>query len=116
MRAPACYYAVRKMEAFRGKRILIVGGGDSALDWTVNLQPLAKRLTLLHRRDAFRAAPDTRQQDARRSSPTSEMDFELGQVMALKGPAPDARAPWSCATTTARPRGRRATCCCRSSG
>ena len=36
------HYAVRKMEAFRDKRILIVGGGDSALDWTVNLQPLGE--------------------------------------------------------------------------
>ena len=35
------HYAVRKMEAFRGKRILIVGGGDSALDWTLNLAPVA---------------------------------------------------------------------------
>src|SRR4051794_5433268 len=43
------FYAVRQMERFRNKRILIVGGGDSALDWTVNLQPLAKRLSLLHR-------------------------------------------------------------------
>src|SRR5687767_9857478 len=41
------FYAVRKMDAFRDKRVLIVGGGDSALDWTVNLQPLARRLTLL---------------------------------------------------------------------
>ena len=39
--------------------MLIVGGGDSALDWTLNLQPLAARLTLLHRRDDFRAAPDS---------------------------------------------------------
>ena len=46
------YYAVRKMEMFRNKKVLIVGGGDSALDWTVNLQPIAKRLTLLHRRAA----------------------------------------------------------------
>ena len=53
------FYAVRRMEMFRDKRVLIVGGGDSALDWTVNLQPVAKRLTLLHRRDAFRAAPHT---------------------------------------------------------
>jgi len=53
------FYSVRRMEMFRNKKILIVGGGDSALDWTVNLQPIARRLTLLHRRDAFRAAPHT---------------------------------------------------------
>src|SRR5581483_7741440 len=52
------FYAVRKMDQFRGKNLLIVGGGDSALDWTLNLQPIAKRLTLMHRRDQFRAAPD----------------------------------------------------------
>ena len=51
------HYAVRKMDAFRGKKILIVGGGDSALDWTLNLQPIARSMTLLHRRDDFRAAP-----------------------------------------------------------
>ena len=53
------HYAVRKMDAFRGKKILIVGGGDSALDWTLNLAPLASHLTLLHRRAEFRAAPDS---------------------------------------------------------
>ena len=37
------FYAVRRMEDFRGKDVLIVGGGDSALDWTLNLQPIAKR-------------------------------------------------------------------------
>src|SRR5579862_8227479 len=40
------HYAVRKMEAFRGKNILIAGGGDSALDWTINLAPVAAKLTL----------------------------------------------------------------------
>ena len=53
------HYAVRKMDAFRGKKILIVGGGDSALDWTLNLAPIASHLTLLHRRAEFRAAPDS---------------------------------------------------------
>jgi len=53
------FYAVRKMEAFRDKRILIVGGGDSALDWTLNLAPIASHITLLHRRSEFRAAPDS---------------------------------------------------------
>ena len=51
------FYAVRRMEDFRDKHVVIVGGGDSALDWTLNLQPIAKSLTLVHRRDAFRAAP-----------------------------------------------------------
>ncbi len=81
------FYAVRQMEIFRGKRVLIVGGGDSALDWTVNLQPLAARLTLLHRRDAFRAAPDSVNK-MRALVADKAMDFELGQVIALKGPAP----------------------------
>ena len=40
----------------RGKNILIAGGGDSALDWTLNLAPVAKSLTLVHHRDGFRAA------------------------------------------------------------
>ncbi len=51
------HYAVRKMEAFKDKDILISGGGDSALDWVLNLQPIAKSMTLVHRRDEFRAAP-----------------------------------------------------------
>lgn len=53
------FYAVRKMDQFRGKHILIAGGGDSALDWTLNLQPLANSMALIHRRDEFRAAPDS---------------------------------------------------------
>ncbi len=53
------FYAVRKIEAFRGKDILIAGGGDSALDWLLNLQPVAKSIGLIHRRDEFRAAPDS---------------------------------------------------------
>jgi thioredoxin reductase (NADPH) len=81
------HYAVRQMERFRGKRVLIVGGGDSALDWTVNLQPLAKRLTLLHRRDAFRAAPDSVNK-MRALVADNAMDLALGQVTGLKGQAP----------------------------
>lgn len=53
------FYAVRKMEQFRDKHIVIAGGGDSALDWTLNLQPIAQSVTLVHRRDDFRAAPDS---------------------------------------------------------
>src|SRR5690606_27635331 len=81
------FYAVRHMEMFRDKRILIVGGGDSALDWTVNLQPISKRLTLLHRRDAFRAAPHTVEK-MRALVAAGSMDLHLGQVSALKGEPP----------------------------
>src|SRR5579864_6188801 len=56
------FYSVRKMETFRGRDLLIVGGGDSALDWTLNLQPIANSVTLLHRRDEFRAAPHSVEQ------------------------------------------------------
>ena len=57
--AKSVYYSVRKMETFRDKNLIIAGGGDSALDWVINLQPLAKKITLVHRRDEFRAAPDS---------------------------------------------------------
>ena len=78
------FYAVRKMEHFRGKRVLIVGGGDSALDWTLNLQPLAERVTLLHRRDAFRAAPHS-VNAMRDLVAQGNMDLKIGQVTALQG-------------------------------
>lgn len=78
------HYAVRKMEAFRGRDILIVGGGDSALDWTLNLQPIARRVTLMHRRDDFRAAPHSVER-MRALVASGAMDLKLGQVMGLKG-------------------------------
>lgn len=53
------FYAVRQMDKFKDKKILIAGGGDSALDWTLNLHPLAKSMDLIHRREEFRAAPDS---------------------------------------------------------
>ncbi len=53
------YYFVKSLEVFRGKNILIVGGGDSALDWALNLEPLAASITLIHRRDKWRAHEDS---------------------------------------------------------
>jgi len=78
------FYAVRRIEPFRGKRVLIVGGGDSALDWVLNLHPVADRVTLLHRRDAFRAAPHS-VNAMRALVADKKMDFVLGQVTGLKG-------------------------------
>jgi thioredoxin reductase (NADPH) len=78
------FYAVRKMEQFRDKELLIVGGGDSALDWTLNLQPVARRITLLHRRDEFRAAPHSVEQ-MRALVAAGKMDLRLGQITALQG-------------------------------
>jgi thioredoxin reductase (NADPH) len=78
------FYAVRKMETFRGRSILIVGGGDSALDWALNLQPIAKRVTLLHRRDVFRAAPHSVEK-MRALVGQGAMDLRFGQVASLEG-------------------------------
>ena len=52
-------YSVRNKEHYKNKDLLIFGGGDSALDWTVELADLTKSLTLVHRRDVFRGAPHT---------------------------------------------------------
>ncbi len=78
------YYSVKKMEAFRGKDVLIVGGGDSALDWTNNLQPVVRNMTLLHRRDDFRAAPDSVNK-MRELVAAGKMQLKIGQVTGLKG-------------------------------
>lgn len=78
------FYSVRKMEDFRDQDIVIVGGGDSALDWTLNLQPLAKSVTLVHRRDAFRAAPSS-VNEMKQLVETGQMNLVLGQVGELEG-------------------------------
>lgn len=78
------FYAVRRMEDFRGQDVLIVGGGDSALDWTLNLQPVARSLTLLHRRDDFRGAPHSVEQ-MRALVREKKIALMIGQMGALEG-------------------------------
>ena len=78
------FYAVRQMNQFKDKEIVIVGGGDSALDWSLNLQPIAKKITLIHRRDSFRAAPDSVTK-MRELVDKGAMTFQLGQVKNLIG-------------------------------
>ena len=78
------HYAVRRLEDFRDKNVMIVGGGDSALDWTLNLHPVAKRITLVHRRDDFRGAPHS--VNAMRELVREEkMDLVIGQVGSIAG-------------------------------
>ena len=52
-------YMVKNPELFRDKRVVLAGGGDSALDWTIFLANVAERVTLVHRNETFRGAPDT---------------------------------------------------------
>jgi len=53
------HYSVGRREDFRGKRLVIAGGGDSAVDWALSLAGLAARIYVVHRRQRFRAAPDS---------------------------------------------------------
>ena len=52
-------YMVKNPELFRDKEIVLAGGGDSALDWTIYLSNISKRVTLVHRGETFRGAPDS---------------------------------------------------------
>lgn len=78
------YYAVRRQEMFRDKNIVIAGGGDSALDWTLCLEPIAKKITLVHRREEFRGAPDTVEK-MRALQSTGKIDVHVAQIKGLKG-------------------------------
>ena len=53
------FYLVRRREDFRGRRVVIAGGGDSAVDWALSLAEIAERVTVVHRRGKFRAAPQS---------------------------------------------------------
>ena len=78
------FYSVKKMDVFQNKNLVIAGGGDSALDWTLSLQPIAKSLTLVHRRDDFRAAPDTINK-MRNLVSENKMALEIAQLKEIKG-------------------------------
>jgi thioredoxin reductase (NADPH) len=67
------YYMVKDPERFRDKKIIIAGGGDSALDWTIFLSNVAAEVTLIHRNESFRGAPDS-----------AEKVFELAKTGKIK--------------------------------
>ena len=78
------FYAVRKMDAFKDHDLVIAGGGNSALDWALNLQPLVKSLTLVHRRDDFRAAPDSVRK-MRELVEAGKMGLVIGNITDVQG-------------------------------
>lgn len=77
-------YSVRRMDEFRDQDVVVVGGGDSALDWTLNLQPIARSMTLVHRRPEFRAAPDSVNKMYALQE-TGQLEFQIGQVTGVAG-------------------------------
>lgn len=80
----AVRYLVARKEEFRGKRVVIAGGGDSAVDWALSLKDIAK-VSVVHRRPKFRAAPETSAQlEAAASRGEVEMVIPY-QLHALKG-------------------------------
>jgi thioredoxin reductase (NADPH) len=78
------FYAVRKRSDFEGRDLVVVGGGDSALDWTLDLLPTVKSLTLVHRRDKFRAAPHS-VAAMEQAVAEGRMKFVMGELDHLEG-------------------------------
>jgi len=78
------FYAVRKMEQFRGKNVLIAGGGDSALDWTVNLNPVVAGMTLVHRRNEFRGMQATVDQMYALVK-SGKVNLQIGDILRING-------------------------------
>jgi thioredoxin reductase (NADPH) len=78
------HYRVQDPAVFKGKRIVILGGGDSALDWALALGPEAKSLALVHRRDEYRAAPASVAQLKARAAAGSVQVIESANATALR--------------------------------
>jgi thioredoxin reductase (NADPH) len=84
-------YSVRNPERFANKRVLVLGGGDSAVDWAIALERIAGRVTLVHRRDVFRAAPESVQR-LHQLADSGRIGLRFGSITALAGKAPDLHA------------------------
>ncbi|MGQ0664277.1 MAG: NAD(P)/FAD-dependent oxidoreductase [Pseudomonadota bacterium] len=79
------FYIVRRREDFRGKRVVIAGGGDSAVDWALSLSEVAARVMVVHRRGKFRAAPENADK-LRRLAAERRLDLVVPyQLDALEG-------------------------------
>ena len=77
------FYRVRNPADHHGKRLLVLGGGDSAFDWTVELAGRAESLTLVHRSDKFRAAPATVAR-MRELEAAGQVSFTIGNCVGFK--------------------------------
>jgi thioredoxin reductase (NADPH) len=75
------HYFVKRVDDFKGHKVLIVGGGDSAVDWTNMLAPITSQLTLIHRRDQFRA----HEASVRRMRQTSARIRTFCELRAIEG-------------------------------
>ena len=73
------FYHVKNPEQFSGKRIVICGGGDAALDWAIHFSEIAASVTLIHRRDDFKAAPKSIAK-IRELCANNQMQLLIGQV------------------------------------
>ena len=81
------FYYVTQREAFRGKRVVIAGGGDTAVDWALSLAEIADRVSVIHRRDKFRAAPESEAQ-LKALAKSGKLDLVVPyQLHALEGAA-----------------------------
>jgi thioredoxin reductase (NADPH) len=78
------FYSVREMAQFEGKRVLVAGGGDSALDWVLNLHPKATSMGLIHHRDGFRASPDSVNK-MRALVDDGQINLHIAKLKGLKG-------------------------------
>jgi thioredoxin reductase (NADPH) len=78
------FYAVKKRADLAGKHIVIAGGGDSALDWTLEALDIAAHVTLTHRRDEFRGSP-AQVNKMRAAVDAGRMDLVIGGIAGLRG-------------------------------
>ncbi|SDI15853.1 NAD(P)/FAD-dependent oxidoreductase [Alteribacillus bidgolensis] len=74
------HYFVKDLDKFKGRRVLVCGGGDSAVDWSLALEPIAKEVTLIHRRSAFRAHEHSLEL-LKESSVEMKTPYEVGQII-----------------------------------
>ena len=77
------FYHAKNPEQFAGKRIVICGGGDAALDWAIHFSEIAASVTLIHRRDDFKAAPKSIAK-IRELCASNQMQLLIGQVTAYE--------------------------------